>query len=62
MQIVGCQNKYVIKSVYTTGLTKARNLQFRPLQNSEDLHMHYAIGDLEHYDTISPHLSDTYEI
>jgi hypothetical protein len=32
------------------------------LQNSEDLHMHYAIGDLEHYDTISPHLSDTYEI
>jgi len=22
--------------------------QFRTLQNSEDLHMHYAIGDLEH--------------
>jgi hypothetical protein len=41
---------------------EAGNLQFRPLQNSEDLHMHYAIGDLEHYDTISPHLSDTYEI
>ena len=27
---------------------QARNLQFQYSQNSEDLHMYYAIGDLEH--------------
>jgi hypothetical protein len=31
------------------GSIQARNQQFRPLQNIEDLRMHYTIGVLEHY-------------
>jgi hypothetical protein len=29
---------------------KAGSIQFRPLQNSEDLHMHYAVGSFANYD------------
>jgi len=50
--IVYYPNKYIMISIYSTDLTKARHPQSWQLQNIEDLLMHYTIGhstDYGHY-------------